>query len=229
MNKNSEGPAAQLTENIAHAWEKRYHQALDELFGREHITIDEIADTVLEKGILDRVAPLDEKVLMLRKKEGRLVWEGGREDPDLHGRLLYSFEHLKHAIRHNHTLGGEKFIGNATLPALVRYMGRAAKLFPDIPSEEAPLVFIAELQNKISRRLVELGASEPPVLLPGTEALFHGIPVIVEGYSNDGYLVVKGKDRQSWMRLFDVAPAGKIPPEDVGGSDFVVADDANGA
>ena len=199
-------------------WQERYVHALakaESWHAVEHI--------VWNEGVLGRVSPLDEAEFARRKK--RYIDTRKRDDPYLYWRIIYSAHAALHhfdsrimqlgyvtwavALAHLSTgdLAPNKGLAanNASLvrPLLKEIVRRAEEKLL-VPSNVEGLV-PSNIEGLVPSNIEGDELKSPlPCLIPiGKEGVFKNAAVIVENYTPEGKVKLRGKSKKDIERLFN--------------------------
>ncbi|MEW6407454.1 MAG: hypothetical protein AB1465_02060 [Patescibacteria group bacterium] len=223
----SEGRKEVILKERSHAWAERYEQALDELIQAEKPDLNALLNVVWNKGILDRLVPLDKEKLEARKMLEKEVWEGGREDLELYWHILYSAGYAREATDRNQSLVGGGFASGAILQAVHKVLssGKYLEFFPGgYPKNYyAPLIDLVAARAK--EELKKRGAEPHKKFIPyGAQGNFKGIEVKVERYSDDGCVVLRNIKGEDWQKFWQITKEGCVSPSELNPEEFVLPD-----
>ncbi len=207
----------------AHAWEREYEQALDEVFkDPEHVLLDDIVEVAFQKGIVERLAPLDEEIKRLRIEQRRRVWEGDREDAEFYARLFYAIEFSKEMFDKSVDLSWTN-MANAAYNRIMRSNVLQERFFGNSSdAKSSAMQFSDALQKRILKEYGKKGGTLDLKVIPeGAKVVFHGIELKVLGYNPDGTLRVDTEGEEGHRELWKYNK-GKITPEMFLSEDFVI-------
>lgn len=198
--------------HLAHAWEERFEEAIEEVLSKEGAKIDELIDAIWNKGILDRLVPFDALEHLARRADGRDTFDS-RDNPELYWRIIYSVLYAKRALDLQHSMVTHGVAAGALVRGytLACMRQKLRELCPDVfkknneKSYRRTLdFFVQKIIERAKARLRELGA-EPheQCIAVNSCGVFDGILVYVEGYTADGLLLLKPKDHQNILLLYD--------------------------
>ena len=232
-NLEKKNPAREALKEIAGKWQEDLDNSVDEAFLKKETTLSDLAQIIFEKGVLDRIAPLDEQVMAARKDLGKSVWEKGRNDPELYLRLIYSVEGVKQAIKGNLSIFGGCLLGGV-LPACfkVAYSERAKDSFAGSKKSgeekiDPFLIMIDEIRKIAEKELVKNNGKVPEKLVPlGTKAEFHGIPGRTSKYyTDDGRISFEAGTYEGHCALYEFLDHGAISPSAITPENFKIIKD----
>jgi hypothetical protein len=208
----------------AHSWEGAYEQALEELFqDTDHISLDDIIEVAFQKGIVDRLAPLDEEVKRLRQEQHRRVWDGSREDSALYARLYYAVEESRESVADTM----DHSWANAAWLAFNKIMSRESlreRVFGTaLDANESVAQFLNALRERVKEEYEEKkGRLSLEIIPSGTKAMFHGIALTVDCHNPDGTLRVTADDEEGHRALYKFNGGKGLTPEMFLSKDFVI-------
>jgi len=206
----------------ASEWRKGFEGQLSELLKRENVSLEEVIEVLFQKGILNRLAPLDRRAIALRREQRRPVYNEGRDDPALYEKLFYSVECAKESLEYSRDASwvnawSRAFNAVSSKPEL------AKKLFGEVKPENQALQFLDRLQQRIAREYrANHGAQELTNEPIGKRAVFHGIPVVIAGCDQSGLIKLEAADEAGHISLYNYTNKGRgMNPADLFSSDFV--------
>ena len=220
----------------AHAWHKRFDEALEEFLVEEEFDFDKFIDVIWEKGILDRVAPKDEEEKRARQGVGSKVWEGERDDPELYWRIMYSAGHIREFSERQFTMHAAGFADVGIYQGVVKLLYSEKhekfrkKLYPDRKSN--PVVIVSdEIIERAKKELETLGVESHKKLIPwGAVGKYEDIEVEVDRYMEDGLVSLRALNYEDHMKLYDLANLkrkhpGLVSPSELDPKDFKLPED----
>ncbi len=207
------------------AWRAEYDRALDELFKNpEGLTLDKILDVVLKQGILARIAPSDNDVKQSRIDQDKDVWSGNQEDKNLYAQLFYAVENSKEAM---HLTADFSWINSvyAALGRIFRDEKMVRRFFNPVKNmdehDSAKLIFFKKLQGRILDEYKKHGGENDLYVIPqGSCAIFHNIPVVIDGYNPNGTIRIKAESEEGHRNLYQYTGGLGLKPADIFSSDF---------
>lgn len=206
---------------LSHAWEPRYQAELEKIFSSEHIDLDTLVDVMWEKGILERISPINESEKQARVALGRPVWEGGRNDPELYWKLMYAAGYTLEAMKRSYS-GLDQYVGPATTNVMrAAYQARNTEVIND-PNK---LVEIVErILVKAKQKISELGDTPHEKPIPwGAKGTYKGLEVTVDMYSSDGTVTLKPVDFGQYMaHQREIGNIFNVDPRSLNPADFIV-------
>ncbi|MBI2035749.1 MAG: hypothetical protein HYT12_03670 [Candidatus Liptonbacteria bacterium] len=208
---------------LAHRWETRLQEKLDEALSDPSVDKKKIEDTLWEYGILERIDPRDSEEREARKENSSDLWDGGRDNPELYWRLLYSLGLIHESIKRNYSLVGGLAVG--ALTGIVYLHAKAQEriykeFFPG--SKNAYVDLNNDLIEKAKDELHKRGVANPQLISWGSEGVWKGIPVTVERYASDGTVVFHANNISDHMKIYDLSDRGSVLPSSVNPEDFTL-------
>lgn len=214
-------------QEIANAWEERYKNSLEEYISSDEIDRKDLANIILEKGILDHIAPFSEEERDARRKLGKEVWN--RDDPEPYLRAIYASGSTKDAIKHSYTLisgYAGKAIGKVFL-----VLGKKSKydaIFEEdeMDGKKVYYILIDEVIKQAQTKLEKMGAQFEGLIPIGTKGQFKGINVTVDCYTEEGKIILKAKDYEGHKELYYIEGRGTVSPGELHSEDFKITESA---
>ena len=211
----------------ARAWDKRFEKALEICLQNPDIREADVIDTVWQANV-DRLSPNDPEEKAARIELGKDVWKGERTDPELPLRIEYAIAQIEESIKRNWSAASAGwFIGGQ---AVYPIMGseKTSPLHKLFGMEEHPEkvqeAFLHRMKEKAKEECRALGGTPHESVIPfGAEGMYKEIPVVVDRYSSNGTIVLKAKNFEDHMRLFDATPkdlGGSVSPSELDPADF---------
>jgi len=189
------------------SWKIELSASLDAFVRSDHPTRESFIDLLWDGAILDRIAPIDPKVAVLRKSEGRAVFEGGRENPQLYWRIMYAAAGCIGNIAMDATMicAPDNYVA-AVYPALHRLSedNIFGAIYPDPQSRMLDVTDDIILRAK-SEIIKATGDPESLVGHPlgcGAEGVWHGMEVRVNGFAGDGTVAFQAANRNDHERIY---------------------------
>lgn len=181
--------------------------AVDVFVRSDHPTIEAFINVLWNSAILDRIAPIDPEVAVLRKSEGRAVFEGGRGNPELYWRIMYAAAGCIENIAIGATLicSPDNYVA-AVYPELHRLSeaNTLGAIYPDRQSRILDVTSDIILRAK-SEIIKATGDSESVIGHPlrfGTEGDWQGMKVSVDGFASDGTVVFRAGNIEDHKRIY---------------------------
>lgn len=189
------------------SWQSELSAAVDVFVRSDHPTKEEFIDVLWNSAILNRVAPIDPEVAALRKSEGRVVFEGGRGNPELYWRIMYAAA----GCTENIVIGASLICGQnnyvvGVYPELHRVWktNTLEAIYPDWQSRILDVTGDIIMRAK-SEIIKATGDSESLVGHPlryGAEGEWQGMKVRVDGFAGDGTVVFRAGNIEDQMRIY---------------------------
>jgi len=219
----------------AHAWNDLFDSAVDAVYKDPNSTLKDLIEVIFIQGTLDRIAPLDHSIKILREKFHKCVWPGTRDDAELYWRIIYSMEFSKHAIEKNWSIAGMDYC-LAVLPAIYPMLwDHVARFFgqEQYDNPNTNYIFNAMLRKVQERAFQELKNLELPypdldnLISWGAKGDFHGIPVKVDRICSDGSLWLVPAEKQkkygkNIQKLGELTNYNGASPLQIHSEDFVL-------
>jgi len=188
-------------------WDERYSDALESFGSRENFTKDELVDLIFEKGILDHLAPTDEKEREARKAMKADLWDRDNVDHEFYWRIMYSSGALKESLGQDLAVT-HGYVARSAIKALYKIGGTHeawTKIFPDVSEEDTPLKNIAEaLEERARHEIKNRGGIPHEQLIPiGAKGTVNGVAVKVERYTGEGMVSLHTDNYEDWVSLGD--------------------------
>lgn len=198
----------ELRRDKASSWQIEYEQAVGQIVSKEDSTLQDVVDVIWEKGILDRVAPIDEEVKQQRIDGGHETFEGTRNDVELYWRLLASMENMKESI--NCSVSGGYAAAIISGFSHIYDQKNIDRFFPDDSNRkkgkwQEDLLYYFDCFHEKAKSELEARGEKVPDALPqvGDKGVYHGINVVVKTYAGNGTIYLQGETLNDHRKLFD--------------------------
>lgn len=197
-------------------WEYAFQKALDTLLASQKVDFEALIEVVWRYGILDRIAPEDSEILLARLTLGNLVFSGGRNDPELYIRIVYSCGQIAEAVKNNQEICGGYCLA-AYRAGFFLVMRR--KDF----EQEVIFRILDRVKEKANLELKKLGLGPLSSFAIGTMGFFNGIQVVITKILSDGRVVLKAYDDNDLLELKrHLDSKNAVSPTELHSSVFIV-------
>lgn len=194
-------------------WEERFDNQIKVLLTKNEIVFKEVMDIVWQIGILDRLAPVDEQVIAERKKEGRRVWEKGRQDPEFYYRIIYNVQNLRYAIEHNYSLMTGWLVGIIKVIGLVTIYNTNQKLFVNNNYHEVITEILDDVIARSQEELQQFDIILDCVYKVGDIGTIWGHLVTISSITVDGCIALQATDMAAHMHIGELTNySGVVSP-----------------
>lgn len=189
------------------SWRSKLSVVMDEFVRSDRPTRETFIDVLWNSAILDRIAPIDPEVAVLRKSEERAVFDGGRGNPELYWRIMYAAAGCIENIRMNTTLicAPDNYVA-AIYPELYRLSDTNALrgMYPDLQRRAVDvtgdIILLAKTEIIKATGYSESLAGHP--LRYGAEGEWRGMNVRVDGFTSEGTVVFRTANIEDRARIY---------------------------
>jgi len=214
-------------QEIANAWKERYKKSIEEYILGDEVNREGLASIILEKGILDHIAPLSEEERDARLKLDKEVWN--RDEPEPYLQTIYSLSYVKHAVKHSYTI----MSGNISraINEVLLFLGKKSKydaIFEEdeMDGKKVYFILIDEIIKQAQTKLEKMGAQFEGIIPIGTRGKFKGIDVTIDRYTEEGNIVLKAKTYEGHGELYNIEGRGVVSPTTFHSDDFKIIPDS---
>ncbi len=196
------------------SWRSELSAAMDTFVRSDQPTKEAFIDVLWKCAILDRIAPIDPKVAALRKSGGRVVFEGGRGNPQLYWKIMYAAAGCTENIGMGVTLicSPDNYVA-AVYPELYRLSetNTLEAIYPDWQSRILDVTDDIILRAK--REIIKATGDSESLLAGhplryGAEGDWQGMKVKVDGFASDGTVVFQAANIEDHMRIYTESKNG---------------------
>lgn len=195
------------------SWQNKLSVAIDGFLHSDNPTKKGFIDILWNSAIIDRIAPADPEVIALRTSEGRVVFDGGRENPELYWRIMYAAAGCIENIEKNTSLvcPPNNFVA-AIYPELYPLSNSHVlrSLYPDV--HQRVIDVTSDIISRAKREIIKAtGDSESLAGHPlryGAEGEWQGIRVRIDGFTSEGTVVFQTFNIEDRARVYTESKNG---------------------
>ncbi len=190
-----------MCKDIGHNWQDILITKLQKEFKEKEPSMKKIIEVAIDYGVLNRIAPQDDRIRKAREKKGRTLWEKDRNDPNLYLRLIYELESIKYAIKNSYSVCSHFTIGLTIAFNNALHPDHYAKFFSEKELMEVVEEFFNKAKRALEKRMEKLGVTPPNILKIGDSATITGINIVVKEFSVDGRIIPEINNLEEHMKI----------------------------